>query len=96
SNPGTKHLVILADGPLKVRLQSRRLQFFSVELVCTWTDQICTARMRDAFMNEFLLDIIDRLSPQKKQSRQAAVALKVDIKVVMVVARKPTFPGEPR
>ncbi|WP_237914209.1 hypothetical protein [Acetobacter senegalensis] len=25
-------------------------------------------------MNEFLLDIIDRLSPQKKQSRQAAVA----------------------
>ena len=26
----------------------------------------------------------------------AAFALKVDIKVVIVVARKPTFPGEPR
>lgn len=32
-------------------------------------------------MNEFLLDIIDRLSPQKKQSRQAAVAFVADIKL---------------
>jgi hypothetical protein len=47
-------------------------------------------------MNGFLLDIIDRLSTQKKQSRQAAVAYKADIELVMVVARKPTLSGEPR
>lgn len=67
-------LVMLADVPLEARSQSRRLQFFSVDLLCTWRDQACAVRMRDAFMNGFLLDIIDRLSTQKKQSRQAAVA----------------------
>lgn len=67
-------LVMLADVPLEARSQSRRLHFFSVDLLCTWRDQACAVRMRDAFMNGFLLDIIDRLSTQKKQSRQAAVA----------------------
>ncbi|GAN62671.1 hypothetical protein AIN02nite_26240 [Acetobacter indonesiensis] len=41
-------------------------------------------------MNEFLLDIIDRLSPQKKQSRQAAVAYMSVIRAVERVSRKLT------
>lgn len=69
---------MLADVPLEARSQSRRLHFFSVDLLCTWRDQACAVRMRDAFMNGFLLDIIDRLSTQKKQSRQAAVAYMSD------------------
>ena len=89
-------LVMLADVPLEARSQFRRLQFFSVDMLCTWRDQACAVRMRDAFMNGFLLDIIDRLSTQKKQSRQAAVTYRVDIKVVMASARKPTLSGEPR
>ncbi|OAG75498.1 hypothetical protein Amal_03316 [Acetobacter malorum] len=59
-------LVMLADVPLEARSQSRRLHFFSVDLLCTWRDQACAVRMREAFMNGFLLDIIDRLSTQKK------------------------------
>ena len=72
-------LVMLADVPLEARSQSRRLHFFSVDLLCTWRDQACAVRMREAFMNGFLLDIIDRLSTQKKQSRQAAVAYIMEI-----------------
>jgi len=46
---------------LEARSQSRRLQFFSVDLMCTWRDQTCAVRMREELMNEFLLVMIDRL-----------------------------------
>ena len=54
-------LVMLAEGPLEARSKSRRLQFFSVDLMCMSTDQICAVRMREELMNEFLLVMIDRL-----------------------------------
>ena len=84
---------MLADVPLEARSQSKCLQFFSVDLVCTWGDQTCAARMREALMDEFLLVMIDRLSAQKKHSRQAAIALKSDIQAIVQVARKPTLLG---
>lgn len=46
-------LVMLVEVPLEARSQSRRLQFFSVDLVCILTDQICAALMRGAlFMDD--------------------------------------------